>query len=160
MDNDFATGYALGADSNDNRNNGLFGDGGNAWVGGVADLAWRSLHPLARDGRRVRLHRGGSIFGERGYLGVHIGNLPAGCAGERAGLWRRGALGDVHARILALPGGSGAHRNLRLRLFRGDNAGGGRLGNRIHARNERPPNRLPALIRQTQIPPQKTLFGP
>ena len=33
MDNDFATGYALGADSNDNRNNGLFGgDGGWIWI--------------------------------------------------------------------------------------------------------------------------------
>lgn len=33
MDNDFATGYALGADSNDNRNNGLFGgDGSWIWV--------------------------------------------------------------------------------------------------------------------------------
>lgn len=31
--NDFATGYALGADSNDNRNNGLFGgDGGWIWI--------------------------------------------------------------------------------------------------------------------------------
>lgn len=33
MDNDFATGYALGADSNDNRNNGLFGgDGSWIWI--------------------------------------------------------------------------------------------------------------------------------
>lgn len=33
MDNDFATGYALGADSNDNRNNGLFGgEGGWIWI--------------------------------------------------------------------------------------------------------------------------------
>ena len=33
MDNDFATGYALGADSNENRNNGLFGgDGGWVWI--------------------------------------------------------------------------------------------------------------------------------
>lgn len=31
MDNDFATGYALGADSNDNRNNGLFGGAG-GWI--------------------------------------------------------------------------------------------------------------------------------
>lgn len=33
MDNDFATGYALGADSNENRNNGLFGgDGSWIWI--------------------------------------------------------------------------------------------------------------------------------
>lgn len=32
MDNDFATGYALGADSNDNRNNGFFGDGSWIWI--------------------------------------------------------------------------------------------------------------------------------
>ncbi len=32
MDNDFATGYALGADSNDNRNNGWGCDGGWIWI--------------------------------------------------------------------------------------------------------------------------------
>lgn len=32
MDNDFATGYALGADSNEGRNNGMFGCGDGGWI--------------------------------------------------------------------------------------------------------------------------------
>lgn len=38
MDNDFATGYALGADSNDNRNNGMFGGDG-SWIWLILILA-------------------------------------------------------------------------------------------------------------------------
>ena len=117
-------------------------DGGDARARGVADLARRELHSVARSRGRVRVHRGRGVLRERRHLGVHFRDIPARCAREGAELRRHGALGDVHARHMALPRRRQRHRHVRVRVLRGDDANRDVLGDLRDARDERPFDRM------------------